>query len=66
MCVWVIVRLPQRLKSTFFEIFRHFGEPHPPLEKMLKKTLDLAFEANSTLSFQNGLFSWFYLIMLCK
>ena len=48
--LWVVVRLPQRLKSTFFELF--LQSDGPPFEN-LKKTLILAFEANSALSPEN-------------
>ena len=45
MCVWVVARLPQRLKSTFFENFSSIRFPFrdPPL-KIFLKTLILAFE----------------------
>ena len=42
MCVWVDARLPERLKSTFFVIWKH---------------LFLAFEAKSALSRQIAPFS---------
>ena len=47
MCVWVFARLPQRLKSTFFEMFSSLHS------KKFQKTLILAFEANSALSRKN-------------
>ena len=52
--LWVVAQLPQRLKSTFFEIFSHSAGPFraTPFEKF-QKTLILAFEANSALSFEN-------------
>ena len=47
----VVARLPQRLKSTLFEIFSHFADPFgaAPFKKF-QTTLILAFEANSALS----------------
>ena len=38
MCDWVVARLPQRLKSTFFDIFSHSGGSFgaAPLEKNSK------------------------------
>ena len=58
MCVWVVARLPQRLKSTFFE--KNFFTPgplwEPSAQKYFKNTLILAFDA---LSCQNGHFSAF-------
>ena len=46
MCVWVIARLPQRLKSTIFEFF--FREEQPRRshrnEKKFQKQLILVFE----------------------
>ena len=44
-------QLPQRLKSTLFEIFYTLQVPfgHPPFENF-QRTLNLAFEANSTLA----------------
>ena len=55
MCVWVVARLHQRLKSTFFEIFSslHCTGPFGARSLCLnffQKTLILAFEPNSTLS----------------
>ena len=54
MCIQVVARLPQRLKSTFFEIFPYsagsFGAT--PFKKC-QKTLILAFEANGALSCEN-------------
>ena len=46
MCVWVVARLPQRLKSTVFEIFSHSGGSFgaAPLEKKIQKSLILVFE----------------------
>ena len=46
---WVVARLPQRLKSTFFEIFSSLYWPilGRSVRKNFKKTLILAFEANS-------------------
>ena len=48
----VVARLPQRLKSTLFEIFSTLWVPfgHPPFEKITNNALILAFEANSALS----------------
>ena len=52
MCVWVVARLPQRLKSMFFEKISSLRDPCPlrvpPLD-FLKKTLILAFETNSVM-----------------
>ena len=28
---WMVARLPQRLKSTFFELFSHYAGPFGPL-----------------------------------
>ena len=56
---WVFARLPQRLKATFFEIFSNGAAPAYIEEKISKKKLILAFEENSALSCQNGLFSAF-------
>ena len=52
---WVVARLPQRLKSMFFEIFISLRWPlrSHSVQKNLKKTLILAFEANSALSHEN-------------
>ena len=56
-----VIRLPQRLKSTVFE--KKILTPMVPLGPLrtnfFPKTLILAFEANSALSCQNGLFSMF-------
>ena len=50
----VVARLPQRLKSTLFEIFSHSGYPSGTLRsKKFQTTLILAFEANSALSHKN-------------
>ena len=51
---WVIARLPQRLKSMWFEIFSHSAGHFEaaPFEKF-QTTLILAFEANSALSREN-------------
>ena len=52
---WVVARLPQRLKSTLFEIF--FLSPLTPMgplhAKKFQTTLILAFEATSPLSHEN-------------
>ena len=39
MCIWMGARLPQRLKSTFFDIFSHSAGPFgaTPFEKIYKK-----------------------------
>merc|ERR1712141_212234 len=50
MCIQVVARLPQRLKSTFFEIFSSLLWLR---SKKFQKTLILAFEANSALSRKN-------------
>ena len=51
---WVVARLPQRLKSTLFEIFSHSTDPFwAALLKKFQTTLILAFEANSALSRKN-------------
>ena len=57
--VWMVARLPQRLKSTFFE--KKFFTPGllRGSSKKCQKTLILAFEANSALSWQNGIFPSF-------
>ena len=55
MCVWMVARLPPRLKATFFEIFSSLRVPST--RKKISKMLILAFEANSAFSCQNGLFS---------
>ena len=56
-CVWVVARLPQRLKSMVFEIFSSLGYSSETLySNVFQKTLILAFEANSALSCQNELF----------
>ena len=50
MSVWVVARLPQRLKSMFFEKISHSATGSflaAPLEIFSKKMLLLAFEANS-------------------
>ena len=44
---WVVARLPQRLNLMFFEIFTSLRW------NKFKKTLILAFEANSALSREN-------------
>ena len=50
---WLVARLPQRLKSTFFAILHSAGPfGAAPFEK-IKKMLILAFEANSALSREN-------------
>ena len=51
----MVARLPQRLKSTFFEIFSHSAGPFEtaPFLKISKNPLILAFEANSALSREN-------------
>ena len=38
MCVWLVVRLPQRIKPTFFDFFSSLQAPfgNPPLEKISK------------------------------
>ena len=60
MSVWVVARLPQRLKSTFLKFFLHSRSCSGLLHsKKFQKTLILAFEANSILSCQNRLFSRF-------
>ena len=67
MCVWVVARLPQRLRSMFFEKKNFTPGPGSSSgtlhSNFFQKTLILAFEANSTLSSQNGLFSAFQLIV---
>ena len=51
-------------QGFFEEFFFHSGSPSGTLHsKKFQKTLILAFEANSALSSQNGLFSVFYLIV---
>ena len=61
MCIIYVVAglLPQRLKSTYFEISLHSGRVSfgdPPLE-IFSKMLILTIEANNALSCQNdGLF----------
>ena len=53
---WVVARLPQRLKSTFLEIFsslRRWPLLGAAPFKKFQKTLILAFEANSALSRKN-------------
>ena len=51
-CVWVVAGLPQRLKSTLFDIFSSL-RVH---SKKFQKTFISAFEANGALSCQNGFF----------
>ena len=52
--LWVVARLPQRLKSTLFEIFSHSAAPSGPLRsKKFQTMLILALEANSALSHKN-------------
>ena len=52
--LWVVARLPQRLKSMLFEIFSHSAGPWGPLcLKEFQTTWILAFEANSALSREN-------------
>ena len=49
MCAWVVAQFPQRLKSTFFEIFSSLQVTFfrdPPFKKIFIKTLILALEAN--------------------
>ena len=43
---WVVARLPQRLKSTFFDIFSNGAAPKGPAERRKKcqKTMNLALE----------------------
>ena len=63
MCIQVVARLPQRLKSTFFErlkltFFEIYSSLRWPLQdrsvrKIFQKTLILAFEASSALSREN-------------
>ena len=52
--IWVVARLPQRLKSTLFEIFSHsadlFGDA--PFKK-ISNNMDFSLEANSALSREN-------------
>ena len=51
---WVVAGLPQRLKSTFLEIFLTPLAPSELLRsKKFQTTLILAFEANSALSQEN-------------
>ena len=53
---WVVAQLPQRLKSTFFEIFSHSAGPFfgtTPFKIFFQKTLIFAFEANTALSREN-------------
>ena len=53
MCVWVVAWLPQRLKSASSEKFLHFSLSPKAQDKISKKkTLILAFKANSALSCQ--------------
>ena len=63
MCVWVVARLPQRLKSTFFEIFRVEGSRRRPgVKKKLSKTLLLVLEVivqPPKHTFEIGFFSCF-------
>ena len=47
---WVVARLPQRLKSMFFEIFSNGAAQQ---SKFFQKTLILVSEANSALSCEN-------------
>ena len=49
--LWVVARLPQRLKSTFFEIFSDTFRGRSV--KKFQKKLILVFEANSALSREN-------------
>ena len=50
----VVARLPQRLKSTWFEILFTLWYPSGTLRsKKFQTTLILAFEANSALSREN-------------
>ena len=52
--LWVVALLPQRLKSTLFEIFlTPLASSGPLRSKFFPKMLILAFEANSTLSREN-------------
>ena len=64
MCVWVVARLPQRLKSMFFE--KKFFTPGPlrtlSTRKKFQKTLILAFEVivqPPKHTFDIGIFSTF-------
>ena len=64
MHVWVVARLPQRLKSLFLEFFSSLqasfrGTLH---SKKFQKTLILAFEANSVLSRKNGPFPALFIV----
>ena len=47
----MVARLPERLKSTLFEIFSHSAGPFG--SKKFETTLILAFEPNSALSCEN-------------
>ena len=51
--LWVVARLPQRLKLTLFEIFLTPLAPSGPLHSKKFQTLILAFDANSALSCEN-------------
>ena len=49
--LWVVARLPQRLKSKLFEIFSHSSGPFGAASfEKFQATLILAFEGNSALS----------------
>ena len=51
---WVVARLPQRLKSTFFEnLFTPLALSGPLCSKFFQKMLILAFEATNALSRKN-------------
>ena len=54
MCIQVVARLPQRLKSMFFEIFFFTPlAPSGPLRsKKFQKTLILAFQKTLILAFE--------------
>ena len=70
MYVWVVARLPQRLKSMFFsKNFLH--SRYPSLlrtlhSKNVQKMLILVFEATSALSGQNGFFPSFSSLCLVR
>ena len=54
MCIKVVARLPQRLKSTFFEknFFTPLAPSEPLCSKKFLKTLILAFQKTLILAFE--------------
>ena len=64
-CVWVVAKLPQRLKSTLFEIFSHYADPFVTAQfEKISKNVDFSLWGKQCIVLPKWTFFSFQLIVL--